>query len=436
MLAKYSYDNLLKILAYIYIFMVMVFTKLDLDFNALLFTLYLLFAIPFYKRTEYYISICIVLSSISYFFVGAYEHVLSIYTILAIISTLSVFKCRGKFKLNSYTLAFTTLLSTNIIISYNNSTHSYLYGLIRLMYLIYVFGYIFTIKKCNLNIISSFLPRISCVLVFSEFLVILSNPSFGPLTRLSIAQNVNANTFAMSCAMITCILGISLWDNNIKKMESIVFKISMLLSFILLILSGSRTALMAFMIAYFITLFIKAKRENKLTNSISKIMIVGICLLFLMYFIISVFGLDINRYNYREVIASGGTNRAAIYETLIPYIFNNNYYIYGYGPGHDTSREILLGLVYRDYAHSHNTFLEAFGELGIVGLILTVLFVMGAIKRISHYCVKNTKTYVLLGVFISILVNSMGESYFCYAVFWLVLSMLNYNIKVKEKAKV
>lgn len=433
MLIKYTQDDLLKILAYFYVVLVMVFTKLEMEFGVGLFLIYLLLAIPFCKKTEYYISICILLSTISYYFLGAYEHVLSIYTILAIISTLAVIKSGEKLKINFQSFIYTFLLCANIYISYSNSVHSYLFGFLRLTYIVSVFYYIFAIKRVNLEIIAGFLPKLASLIVFCEFFIVLSDFILTSSTRLRLARDVNANTFAMSCAINLCILGLALNIGKITKKESFIFKIAMSLSFVFLILTGSRTALMAFILAYSMTLFIKARRENRISGYVGKLIIAGMILLAVLYIVVSFFGLDISRYDYITAVANGGTNRASIYETLIPYIMRNDYYIWGYGPGHDTTRGILQILVYEDYAHSHNTFLEAFAELGFIGLILTLLYTAVAIKRVSQYCVVNSRGYLLFAVIISILVNSMGESYFCYAVFWLMLNMLTSNFKSTKK---
>lgn len=430
---KYDRDDLLKILAYFYMLMVMALTKIGLEFDFMLFLIYLLLAIPFYKKTEYYISICILLSTISYYFVGAYEHVLSIYTILAIIQTLAIITSGKKVNLNFQSLIYTFLLCINICISYNNSVHSYLLGFLRLSYIVSVFYYIFAIKRVELQTIADFLPKLGSLMIFCEVLMVLSNFILTSDTRLRIAQEVNSNTFAMSCAINTCILGLAINNDSITKTKAFVFKFSMAISFILLILTGSRTALMAFILAYSVTLFIKARRAHKIKGYLGKIMIVSIILMMFMYVIASIFGLDISRYDYISAVANGGTNRAAIYEMLIPYIMKNDYYIWGYGPGHDTTRGLLQVLVYEDYAHSHNTFLEAFGELGFIGLVLTVLYTATAMKKINQYCLVNTSGYTLFAIIISILVNSMGESYFCYAVFWLMLNLIIHNIKSQTK---
>ena len=433
MLLRYSDDKLLRFLAYFYVMMVMVFTKIGIDFNYMLFFIYLLLALPFYKKTEYYISICVLLSTISYYFIGAYEHVMSIYTILMLISTISFIMSGENLKINTSSIIYTGLLCLNIYISYNKSEQSYLFGFLRLVYIVSVFYYIFTIKRINLEIITRFLPKLGCLMVFCESIIALSNADLSNITRLRIAQDVNANTFAMSCAIITGFLGISISNGGLSKLEFLLYRIAMMMSFILLILTGSRTALMAFILAYSVTLFIKARREHRIHGYVSKFVISVIVLLAIVYAVVSMFGLDISRYDYVTAVAGGGTNRAAIYEKLIPYIINNDYYIWGYGPGHDTTKGILQTLVYRSYSHSHNTFLEAFGELGVVGLILTVLYVITALKKISQYCKLNSNGYVLMVIIISMLVNSMGESYFCYAVFWLMLNMIIHNVNLKEK---
>ena len=151
---------------------------------------------------------------------------------------------------------------------------------------------------------------------------------------------------------------------------------------ILALLSGSRGALLAFALASAIVVIIYAKKNGRLTGTMFKLAIAGTVALGGMYLVLILTGLDTSRFSVAEIIASGGSRRSLIYESLIPYIIKNGYWKIGYGPGHECSRQVIMSLIGWDYAHSHNTFLEAFGELGIMGLLILIWSIKKSLKNI------------------------------------------------------
>ena len=138
-------------------------------------------------------------------------------------------------------------------------------------------------------------------------------------------------------------------------------------------------------------------------------------------------GLDTSRFSVAEIIASGGSRRSLIYESLIPYIIKNGYWKIGYGPGHECSRQVIMSLIGWDYAHSHNTFLEAFGELGIMGLLILIWSIKKSLKNIYGVCKIYKEAYLFVTILICLLINGLAESYFFDAVLWLLLAICRNN---------
>ena len=71
--------------SYIYVIMILLISLFISDFNIVMFILYFVLALPFINSIEHFVVISLLLSTISYYFTGAYEEIYSIYTILMIL---------------------------------------------------------------------------------------------------------------------------------------------------------------------------------------------------------------------------------------------------------------------------------------------------------------------------------------------------------------
>lgn len=92
-----------------------------------------------------------------------------------------------------------------------------------------------------------------------------------------------------------------------------------------------------------------------------------------------------------------------------------------------------MKLIGWDYAHSHNTFLEAFGELGIMGLLILVWSIKNSIKNVYGVCKINKEAYLFVAILICLIFNGLAESYFFDAVLWLLLAICRNNFIEKKK---
>ncbi|MDY0278273.1 MAG: O-antigen ligase family protein, partial [Acholeplasma sp.] len=137
---------------------------------------------------------------------------------------------------------------------------------------------------------------------------------------------------------------------------------------------------------------------------------------------INLFNLDISRLSISSIIDSGGTNRIFLWENVINNVINNKPFL-GYGPGHPTSSELIFSLIHRTYSHTHNTLIEAFTELGLLGLLFFSIILINAFKSAYDKAKNNQNYYVVLGIFIGILINGIGESYFVSATQWIVIAL-------------
>ena len=88
------------------------------------------------------------------------------------------------------------------------------------------------------------------------------------------------------------------------------------------------------------------------------------------------------------------------------------------------------------YAHTHNSLIEGFAELGIGGLLLT----LSVFIRSSYNILKVSRVYeealILFGMFLCIFIHGMTESYFCNMSLWLLLAICRSSgIKREERIK-
>lgn len=426
---KFESKQFMNFWSYIYVTMILLISLFISDFNLLLFAAYFILALPFVNSIEHYVVIAILLSTISYYFTGAYEGVFSIYTILMILIIARII-FDGKYKLGFHrnSLIPICLLGGLACFSYVISPFHYLIGLFRLLYLLLLSVIVGNFIRLKISLICEMLPKVATVMVFGYIASILVNGSFVN-GRLAIASSINTNTFGMSCAQLGCILLTAAFLNKLQMKRNLFIGLIVL---VLGLLSGSRGALFALVLSSLIVIIIYAKKNGRLKGTMFNLSILGTITLCVIYLIVIFTGLDASRFNIGEIIASGGSRRSLIYESLIPYIIENGYWKFGYGAGHDCSRQIIMVLTGWDYTHSHNTFLESFGELGIVGLILFIYCIKKSLKNIYGVCKVYKDAYLLMVMLICLLINGLAESYFFDAVLWLLLAVCRNNFIEKR----
>jgi len=422
--------NFYDFLSTVYLLLIIGLSFLGIKLNMLILILYFILGIFFVKKIERLLSIVTLTATIAYFFVGADESIYSLYSIFCIILLLQSFLfLKTKWKPDYKDLVLKCLLIVLSVFSYSKSPFVYTNGLYEFIFIIMFSIIIANFTTIDFSEFIKSLSYLSCVLIVCFFFML-------PITgvsiegRIRISAAVNSNTSGMACAQMGIITFFSYFFHKGKEKKIKLF--FFILAGVLVLLSGSRTSLFAMISSIGVVLIIIAHRRGNISKKARKLimfsMIIGV---FLIAILINS-GIDLSRYNYVELLKGGGTNRFTIYSAIIPYIIINKYWKYGYGPGHECSRIIVSKLVSRDYAHTHNLFIESFGELGIGGLFLLIFFVIRAFKtsyqrsRISH------ERYTLLGMLIGLIICGLAESYFCDIYLWILLSLCTNKRERKE----
>ena len=403
-------------LAVIYFFSFVVKTD-----SIFIYAIYFVFAIPYYKHLEKLALICFMLSTIAFFFRGADESLWSLYTIFCVISLFSIFK-KSRSRISLISILPMVVMIVPVILSYKHSVFHYSKGLFLLLFEICI-GIVFAVIidfDSDDNILTSFFPTIACFQMLAYFVAAMLSPTLTSYGA-TLVVGMNHNAFGISCAQIGTIIGVKaiLIEGGKNKFYLLMLLISYLTTFV----TGSRNAFLGLTVALVITYLFLQKVKGKSLSGFLKFCLIAGLVIVVMLNILPLFGFDISRYNYVDVVSSGGSNRTYLWSLLIPLIISR-YNIFGYGPSHYCSQQIVTPLVGRNYVHTHNLLFEAWGELGLVGLIPFLILLVMVFK--TAYKKKNfdMKYYVLFALLIEMLVNGIGESMFADIMMWLLFGLI------------
>ncbi len=414
----------------VYLLMVYSFTLIFEQANIVVFAIYFVFALPFVNYLDKFACICFVISTMSYFFLGGSEGVWSLYTILAAIIVLHTF-ARATITLPMKAFLYLIWMAAAVVLSYTHSRFGYSMGMFAMIYNIAVAALLAITVKINKQALMSFLPMIAAfqLVAYVGFLLIKGHfDGYG----FSISEKVNHNTFGASVAILSIIIFVKI---VFFKSRSLTYRLIWILSFILTIVSGSRNALMAMVLTSVIIYMISQKHQKKTISGGIKFLIAVCVIVSLGGLILPEIGIDLERYNYVELVNSGGSNRTAIWETLTPVIWRD-YRWFGYGPSHYCSEQMINSLMDVEYSHTHNTIFEAWGELGIFGLIPFLLILLLSFRK-SHFHIKNETCYLMIGfLFINFLLLSLGESFFAKIELWIVIGLLLSNKMMLDESNI
>lgn len=400
-----------------YIIMVYSFTLMVNELNIFIFGIYFIFALPFFNHLDKFATICLLLSTMAYYFLGADEGVWSLYTIFSILMVFHIF-VKGNINVKLKPCLCFAWMILAVLFSYCNSELGYLKGMFAILYNIVITILVALSIEVNKDTITSFLPRLASIQLVLFILLLLVNGHYDGY-GFSISESINHNTFGSSVAILSIILFVKIIFFNGK----IVYKLLWGTSFVLAIVVGSRNALLAMILTFVIVYLIMKSNHKKILDGVVKILI-GACAVVLMaIFILPKIGIDVSRYNFIELISSGGSNRTIIWKTLTPAIFEKYMWL-GYGPSHYCSEQIILSLMNLNYSHTHNTIFEAWGELGFIGLIPFVLILIWSFKK-GYFFIKNKSHYLMIGfLFIGLLLLGLGESFFANVELWIIIGLL------------
>lgn len=405
-----------KIWALVYLSLIFLLTLLFDEMSLMVFSILFLFSIPLYLDLERFLEVCIVLSSISYYFMGADEAVLSIYTIYAVLCVVRFCFTSHKRKFNN--IFFRLLIILVFFYSYKLSSMSTFSGTMELVYIVLMSFIVSAIAKIDDSDPLAFLPALASYVIFFFVLMVMLNP-ISDGERITFSYQVNANGFGFASALMTCIILLSLIIKK-QKQRGLYITFSVL-GFILVLLSGSRNSIIAVSFSIFLFYITNSRRQNKI-GLILKLLTITMAFMFAGYFVTSTIGLDMSRFSIESVIDSKGSNRMNIWSEIIPFIVAG-YLWWGYGPGKAGSTETLTTLVHREYNSTHNTFVESFSETGLIGFVVFMVIIIYTYVNYHKLVKAKSQWGIAYGMFVFILFASIGESYFNDVLLWMIIGL-------------
>lgn len=412
----------------IYVLVIHMITRIGIPNSLVVFAIYSIMAIPFINNIDKFISMCYIISPITYYYTGTDEGLLSIYTIFIILAIVNII---FRQKINYINIIPFIITGIAVYISFSKSEFHYANGAFLLIYVIIVSLLISISNSFKKDTLLSFIPFLAClqVYIFTFELIAGGVMSDG---RFSISQLVDYNTFGMAVSQMATVL-IAQWIIN-EKPPNLLYKIAIILSVFITILSGSRNALLGLVGSFIVIYIYKSKLNGQIISKTFRL-ILGLCFLGCIILILTpILGLDLTRFNYIELIQSGGTNRTTIWMRIIPLIIEK-YLFFGYGPGHYCSSVIVSKLVNREYVHTHNLIIEVWGELGLIGLIPFLWIIINAFKSLNRKIKVNDSNLIIMAIFIELIINCIGESHFCDIILWIIIGFANCRViwrKVNE----
>lgn len=387
--------------------------------NIFVFAIYLICAIPFINHLDRFACICFLLSTMSYYFLGCSEGVWSIYTIFAYMMVLRLF-CERNLGLPLRSCLYLIFMIVAVVLSYTHSEFGYIKGMYSMIYNIAIAMLVVIVIRFNQDTVSSYLPKLTVIQLMFYMVLLLINGSYDGY-GYSISKDVNHNTFGASIAILSGILFIAIMFYHPK---SNIYKLFWIISLILTFVSGSRNALLAIILTVIVIYIIVQKKQGKIISGWLKMLVIACSFLFLGGLVLPELGVDLTRYNYVKLFNSGGSNRAIIWETLSPIIWKEHRW-FGYGPSHFCSEQMIIKFMRLDYKHTHNTIFEAWGELGVFGLVPFILILVQAFKKAWSNIKMNNSNYLVISFLLfEFLLLSLGESFFAKVELWIVIGLL------------
>ena len=266
-------------------------------------------------------------------------------------------------------------------------------------------------------------------------LMALKDSSVIMMSRFNMNEEVNANRIGIMMEQLGSLcLGYIFFDN--KTYIKLLFSLGAVASVWIILMTGSRTALIALLSAIMICVLItvSTSNKNKKIGTFVSFFIVGLIgYLFVLY----ISGIDspiLERYTIADVAERGGTGRVDNAMILMTKILPSHL-LFGSGMGGYNMLE--LGRQYGLTNLAHNIIIDPLTELGIVGFCL-FLFIMIPATKIYFKMYKESRDYcsIVLVVLTAIVFNGIGEVVFFEKFFWndLTLLFIAYNYFDRKNA--
>lgn len=245
-----------------------------------------------------------------------------------------------------------------------------------------------------------------CARYFLIFIVLLLLITFSVGQKNVMGFNVNLISYATIVCTIYCL------GYNLLVLKKINF-IYVFIGFISVIFLGSRGSLFSGVIISAV-IFLKSDNKNKFIIPMLLIAILPVIGILLSETVI-------NRFDINNFIESGASGRFVLWEIVVSYIVRNNNVLFGIGYGGNNIRKIVAEGYNGVSLDADCLYVDLFGQMGIFGIILLILFLKRVIKS-DKRCLLNNSL-----IFLSLLVG-IGESMLDWNLFWFIIAFAFLNM--------
>lgn len=379
----------------------------------------LLFFQPVYIIPVYFISSL----SNSYFLAGEGLGITRFIGIILIISGLFYLQKNSNIS-NKKNIFYIIIITIFIIFSSALSKTGSLDTLLLFLQYFTIVIILSQFKNVNLELLSKLLLFSSIITILVLAFTLRDNLLTIQVERLSTGDDVNVNRFAMMIAQLGAVLFAGFLIFTKKKIFQLFSLILLLIALFMIILSGSRSALIGIIGAMLIIfVFLLKNYTKKVIVPLLFVVVVG-------YFFLN--ELDqlnipsIDRFTKEGVNESGGSQeRFGIWKELVPITLSNNPI---FGNGFGAENVIALSKKNGFGKPAHNFLVDLFLQTGFFGVTLFFSYFIYIGKKIKKYSSEPLILIPLL-ILLTALLNGVGETIFPEKLFWngIALTLLYMN---------
>lgn len=265
--------------------------------------------------------------------------------------------------------------------------------------------FLLTLKKFNTDLFIKYTFLIGILLTISTFHYMINNniSILNPRGVYFIEDNQILTGRLFGFHLIQCVYVFFMFKEKFYKILSFVFFI---FDIIFTFTAGSRQVILSLGILAICCLFAFIKFNAKKTITFLTVILIS-SIFFLDKIISSLSG----TYLFRRLEANmfESSSRVSLYYDTISIIFNDiSNFLFGIGFSNFKFKSMF------HYDYPHNLFLEVFVELGLIGLFITVYFILSVIIKSTPIIIKMKSPITLIMMVC-----------FCY---FLLISMFSFNI--------
>jgi len=245
-----------------------------------------------------------------------------------------------------------------------------------------------------------------------------------------IEDGVNSNTVAKGICIVAIVILTHFLYVNLKR--KIVHITLILMSVFLLFITGSRTALVAFIIAGTICILYWLRSSSK--KAIGAIIVIAVSLILFTYiynFLLEALPELMKRFALDDVLEDGGTGRIDVWKAYMECYFSDYWF---FGIGFDPLNLYYAVENVNGIGHgAHNHIIDILASSGMVGLVLYFSMYIKAYKE-GFKLAKTEKSVIIpLGMLTASLALGIGENVLRGRLLWFSIFLILMLKQVNEK---